>query len=299
MRYQIVILLTLVSVAGLYAAARSQQSPASAVPSHACDGVQVLLNSSGTECIKPGSGQSFRDCPNCPEMVVVPSGEFMMGAPDTEKDRMKGEFPQREVTIAAPFAIGKFEVTFTEWETCVANEGCIANKSPDDRGWGKGRRPVINVSWNEARQYVEWLSAMTGKTYRLLTEAEWEYAARAGSTTAYSWGDEVGENNANCKGCKSEWDGKQTAPVGSFEPNGFGLYDMHGNVSEWVQDCHVDYSKAASDGSAAPETPGCIRVLRGGSWSLNQRLMRAAVRLREVPRFASIIIGFRVGRELP
>lgn len=264
----------------------------------ACDGVQVSLSAGGNACVKPGSGQTFRDCPDCPELVVVPAGEFMMGAPDNEQGRLKGEFPQRKVTIATPFAVGKFEVTFAEWEACAAGGGCAANKSPNDRGWGKGTRPVMNVSWNDAKQYVEWLSTKTGKTYRLLTEAEWEYASRAGTTTAYWWGDELGENNAVCKDCKSQWDGKQTAPVGSLKPNAFGLHDTHGNVSEWVQDCHGDYANAPSDGTAAPETPGCTRVLRGGFWSINPRLMRAAVRLRDVPDFRTIENGFRLARTL-
>ena len=163
MRHWFAIALTVIGVAGLDAAFRSQHSPASATPALACDGVGVALATGSTECLKPGSGKSFRDCPECPEMVVVPPGEFMMGAPETEKERLKGEFPQRKVTFAAPFAVGKFEVTFAEWEACVAGAGCTANKSPGDRGWGKGNRPIINVSWNNAKQYVEWLSARTGQ----------------------------------------------------------------------------------------------------------------------------------------
>lgn len=294
MRRHIAIALGVICLASLAAPIRSHGQTAAA----GCDGIQIALSVGGAACIKPGSGQSFSDCPECPKLVVVPAGEFMMGAPDTEKDRLKGESPQRKVTIASPFAVGKFEVTFAEWEACVAGGGCTQNKSPNDRGWGKGTRPAIQISWNDAKQYAEWLSKKTGKTYRLLTEAEWEYAARAGTTTAYAWGDEVGENNANCRGCKSQWEGNQTAPAGSFKPNAFGLHDMHGNVSEWVEDCHGDYANAPSDGSAAPVTQGCTRVLRGGAWSINPKLMRAAVRLREVPDFRTIIIGFRVARSL-
>jgi formylglycine-generating enzyme required for sulfatase activity len=243
-------------------------------------------------------GENFKECDSCPEMVVLPPGEVMMGSPETEKDRDRDEGPQRKVTIARSFAVGKFEVTFAEWEACVAGGGCTANKSPTDRGWGKATRPVINVAWNDARQYVEWLSVRTGKTYRLLTEAEWEYAARAGTTTAYSWGNDIGEGNANCDGCKSQWDNKQTAPVGSFKPNDFGLHDMHGNVWEWVQDCHGDYSKAPNDGAAAPETGNCSRVLRGGSWNLYSRNLRAAGRLWNAPDVRDSFIGFRVARDL-
>ncbi len=246
----------------------------------------------------PAPGQTFRDCPECPEMVALPTGEFMMGSPKDEKFRFKGEGPQRKVTIAKLIAVGKFEVTFAEWAACVGGGGCRANRRPDDRGWGKAKRPVINVSWNDARQYVTWLSAKTGKQYRLLSEAEWEYAARGGTTTVYWWSDDVGENNANCNGCKSKWDGKQTAPVGSFKPNGFGLHDMLGNVSEWVEDCYGEYAKAPSDGSSAPVTQGCTRVVRGGSWSIHGMLVRAAIRFREVPGHRNIRTGFRVGRTL-
>lgn len=163
---------------------------------------------------------------------------------------------------------------------------------------------MINLSWNDIRQYVKWLSTKTGMPYRLLTEAEWEYAAR-GITDAsnphprYSWGEEVGENNANCADCKSQWDNKQTAPVGSFKPNAFGLYDMHGNVWEWVQDCHGDYAEAPNDGSAAPESDNnCSRVLRGGSWNNIPRILHAAYRSASGPDNRYDGVGFRVARVL-
>ena len=162
-------------------------------------------------CLKPKD--TFKDCDTCPEMVVVPAGEFMMGSNDGQAD----EKPVHKVTIAKPFAVGKFEVTFAEWDACVAAGGC--KHKPDDEGWGRGKRPVINVSWDDiTKEYLPWLSRKTGKTYRLLTEAEWEYAARAGSRAKYAWGDEIGKNSANCDGCGSHWDNKQTAPVGSFQP---------------------------------------------------------------------------------
>jgi formylglycine-generating enzyme required for sulfatase activity len=132
----------------------------------------------------------------------------------------------------------KFEVTFTDWDACVLARGCPQEGRAADAGWGRATRPVIFVSWDDAQQYVAWLSKMTGKVYRLLTEAEWEYAARAGSPTAYSWGDKIGKNNAVCNSCGSQWDDRQSAPVGSFMPNAFGLYDMHGNVWEWIEDCY-------------------------------------------------------------
>ena len=193
-------------------------------------------------------GRAFRDCPECPEMVVVPAGSFMMGS----DDGFSNEKPRHRVTIAKPFAVGKYEVTFAEWDACVAAGGCGGHR-PGDRGWGRGRRPVINVRWDDAKAYVRWLNRKTGKQYRLPSEAEWEYAARAGTTTRYNWGDDIGRNRANCFKCGSRWDRKQTAPAGSFPANVFGLHDVHGNVWEWVEDCwRGDCSR---------------RVLRGGSWS--------------------------------
>ena len=194
-------------------------------------------------------GSTFRDVPDAPEMVVIPAGRFVMGSPASEQGRSDDEGPQHEVHIARPFAVGRFQVTFDEWDACVAAGGC--KHRPKDEGWGRGKRPVINVSWEEAQAYVAWLSKKTGQQYRLLSEAEWEYAARAGTTTRYPWGDDPGVNRANFDGSGSQWSSKQTAPVGSFEPNAFGLHDMIGNVLEWVQDCWNDgYKGAPADGSA-------------------------------------------------
>src|SRR5262249_10215759 len=195
---------------------------------------------------------SFRECAkDCPEMIVVPAGRFTMGSPATEKGHNGTEGPQHLVTITKPFAVSKFDVTFADWDACVSVGGCPQEGRAADIGWGRGTRPVIYVSWDDAQAYVAWLSWMTGMPYRLLSEAEWEYAARAGTTTAYFWGDEIGENNANCKGCGGQWNGSGTAPVGSFKPNSFGLYDMAGNVWQWVQDCHhSNYNGAPNDGSA-------------------------------------------------
>ena len=252
--------------------------------------------------VKPGSGVSFRDCLDCPEIVVVPAGSFTMGSPPGEEGSLDREGPQRQVTIARPFGAGKFEVTFQEWDACVAAGACTANKNPSDQGWGRGKRPVINVSWEDVTtDYLPWLSRKTGKTYRLLTEAEWEFAARAGNQTKYTWGDKIGTNRANCDGCGSQWDTKQTAPVGSFDANAFGLHDMHGNVWEWVEDCwHGTYADAPTDGSAW--TSSCSeasRVLRSGSYRDSPQSLRSAYRTRIRP---SVRIfngsGFRVGRTL-
>jgi formylglycine-generating enzyme required for sulfatase activity len=245
--------------------------------------------------LQPGQNISFRECSRCPEMVVVPKGEFIMGSPATEKERSNAEGPQHKVAFASNFAVAKFEATFDEWKVCVDARAC---ENVSDHHWGRGNRPVINVSWDDAQQYVKWLSGRTGRPYRLLSEAEWEYAARAGSTTVYSWGDTVGEGNANCDGCGSKWDGKQTAPVGSFEPNAFGLHDMLGNVYEWVQDCGTaNYNGAPSDGSA--RTGPCrSRVLRGGSWSYDPRDLRSANRRPSSASDQSSSRGFRVARTL-
>ena len=243
-------------------------------------------------------GRVFRDCEECPEMVVVPAGSFTMGAPSREEGRDSDEGPQHTVTIRAPFAVGKYEVTFLEWDGCVAAGGC--GHRADDEGWGRGRRPVMNVSWEDARSYVRWLSGKTGKRYRLLSEAEWEYAARAGTRTRYHWGDRVGRNRANCDGCGSRWDDDRTAPVGSFPANGFGLHDVHGNVWEWVEDCrHDDYAGAPLDGSAWTAGGECgRRVLRGGSWFNVPRNLRSAFRYRGSAGFRNFNLGFRVARTL-
>jgi hypothetical protein len=183
-----------------------------------------VLTAEMERALKPGD--PITECDKgCPEMIVIQAGEFTMGSPKTEHYRTDEEGPRHTVVIAKPFAVSKFEVTFEQWDVCVAVRGC---RHVSDGGDGRGTQPVVNVSWDDAQQYVAWFSKMTGKSYRLLSEAEWEYAARAGSETTYSWGNDIGGGNANCHGCGSHWDGKP-APVGSFSANAFGLYDMHGN----------------------------------------------------------------------
>jgi formylglycine-generating enzyme required for sulfatase activity len=234
-----------------------------------------------------------------------------MGSPPTEIGHNSAEGPQHRVTFARPFAVGKFPVTFDEWDACAADGGCDGYR-PDDQGWGRGRRPVINVSWNDIKSYVAWLSKKTGKPYRLLSEAEYEYATRAGTQTRYPWGDEIGKGNANCNGCGSQWDGKQTAPVGSFAPNQFGLYDMIGNVGEWVEDCaHDNYDGAPSDGSAWTEAcKSDQRVTRSSSWNgrpasvlpgtafVNRPLRSAYRAYSTIDLQGNQFRGFRVGRTL-
>jgi formylglycine-generating enzyme required for sulfatase activity len=243
---------------------------------------------------------SFRECSqDCPEMIVIPAGSFRMGSPATEKRRYDIEGPQHEVVLPRPFAVSKFDVTFADWDACVAVGGCPQEGRASDAGWGRGTQPVIYVSWDDVQAYVSWLSGMTFKQYRLLTEAEWEYAARAGSTTAYFWGEEIGKNNANCPGCGSQWDNRQTSPVGSFKPNAFGLHDMAGNVWQWVQDCyHDNYRGAPADGSAWTSGDCRTRVVRGGSWGGLPEYLRSADRIGLSTGYRGDNLGFRVGRTL-
>ena len=268
---------------------------------------QMVRSPDQERALKPK--EEFQECTRCPVMVVVPAGEYTMGSPLSDAVRAK---PQHKVTIAEPYALSKFEVTFEEWDTCFALGGCstYAADQPSQAAlpgpWGRGKRPVISVSWADAQEYVAWLSKETGKSYRLPTEAEWEYAARAGSTTNYSWGDDIrkeGKVMANCAGCGSEWDNHKTAPVGKFAANAFGLYDMHGNVRELVQDCwNENYVGAPVDGSArtsGDDSGHCVwHVARGGSWSDVPRSLHSATRTPLVASQRSNTVGLRVARTI-
>ena len=234
-----------------------------------------------------------------PDMVEIPAGSFQMGCAHDRcyKNSETEEQPVHEVTIQRPFAISKYEITFSQWDFCVAEGGCNGYV-PDDRGWGRGDRPVINVSWEDAQSYVAWLSQRTGEVYRLPTEAEWEYAARAGSTTLYSWGDDVPPNRANCNiFCRDDFE--NSAPVGSFPANDWGFHDMHGNAGEWVQDCwHDTYDGAPSDASAWEDGDCEYRVVRGGTFGGNEWGIRSASR---DPRGVSdrvYVFGFRIAKTL-
>jgi serine/threonine-protein kinase len=236
-------------------------------------------------------GRVFRDCYGCPEMVVVPSGSYDMGG-------------SRRITLSRQFAVGKTEVTFAQWDACVAEGGCTHR--PGDSGWGRGTQPVFGVNWDDAKQYVAWLARKTRKLYRLLTEAEWEYAARAGTTTRYYWGD---NDSDGCQygnittgffilsiGCGTN----KTAPVGSKKPNAFGLYDMLGNVNEWVEECwNKDLDGIPSDGSASTTGDCDYRVYRGGSYYFGPILVGSAYRgvfRTSLGRYRDF--GFRVARTL-
>ena len=248
-------------------------------------------------------GQVFKDCPDCPEMVMIPAGSFIMGSPASEPERSDDEGPQHRVNIRA-FAVGKTTITFTQWDACVADGGCNGYR-PDDEGWGRGDRPVINVSWNDAQTYIAWLSHKTGQRYRLPSEAEWEYAARAGTTTRFSTGDCLTTDQANYdgnyppEGCAEGEFHDKTLPVASFAANPFGLYDMHGNVWEWVEDCWNDsYNGASTDGSAWSSGDGIRRALRGGSWFSYGSWARSAFRLNSTRGYRSSFLGFRLSRSV-
>ena len=260
---------------------------------HYLEALRVL--DAAEQATEPGRKfrETLRSGGEGPEMVVIPAGRFRMGCLSNDDACNDVEKPVREVAIAAPFALSVHEVTFEDYDRFA-----YPNKV-DDEGWGRGRRPVVMVSWNDAQEYVEWLSAQTGAAYRLPSEAEWEYAARAGTTTKYHWGNEIGRNRANCHGdrCGDQWE--TTAPVGSFRANGFGLFDMHGNVWEWVEDCwNPSYAGAPTDGGAWLAGVCSVRVLRGGSWGVDPGALRAADRIWNPAGSRIDIIGFRVARTL-
>jgi formylglycine-generating enzyme required for sulfatase activity len=241
---------------------------------------------------------SLRDCADCPEMISVPAGKFAMGSPGNEPGRDRDEEPVHDVAVKA-FAAGKLEVTFRQWDACVADGGC--KHQPGDEHWGREDRPVLNVSWADAKEYAQWLSKKAGKPYRLLTEAEWEYAARAGSSAAYYWG--AGDASAcDYAVVRSDWLGCGTgrdAVAGSRKPNAFGLYDMSGNVWEWTEDCYAEtYAGAPADGRAVAGDSCTRRVTRGGAWDVRAKEARSANRNPRNAADRNYTIGFRVARDL-
>ncbi|MFP6759592.1 MAG: formylglycine-generating enzyme family protein [Alphaproteobacteria bacterium] len=291
--------------------------------------VCALLSTLMTPPASADPGTRFKDCPVCPEMVVIPPGTFMMGSPAIEPGRTDLEGPRHRASIRQPIAVGRYEVSFAEWDACAADGACDG-LTPSDDGWGRGERPVINVSWNDAKAYVAWLRQITGVVYRLLSETEWEYAARAGTTAMRIWGSaaeqacrygnildrgsEISvESMAHSHACEDGY--AATAPVGSYAANRFALYDMVGNVSEWVEDCwYLGYVGAPADGSArspsrgghpmeptAHLSPGdCLdRGHRGGSWRSGLDETRAASRAGHAKTFRANFIGFRVARKAP
>lgn len=255
-----------------------------------------LLFAGAARADGPTAEREFDDCGGadwCPRMVVVPAGDFQMGSPDREPGRDSDEGPQHRVWLHA-FAVGKFEITFAQWDACVADGGCA---EVSDAGWGRGQRPVMNVTWDNVQGYLGWLSQKTGQHYRLLSESEWEYAARAGrSAEPFGTGQDIRPSEANYY---ATYVG-HTAPVGSYAPSTYGLYDMHGNVWEMVGDCYMRrYWHAPTDGSARIDGD-CehYKLARGGAWNSNVALLRAANRLRFEVQNKSSALGFRVARSL-
>ena len=258
-------------------------------------------------------GASFRDCLKCPELVVIPKGSFNMGsdyresATNIEPGLVTVDIsilaasdiaPAHSVNIAKPIAVGKYSVTYGEWDVCVADGGCGGYR-PKASPWGRGRMPVAHVTWQDAKNYTDWLSKKTGRHYRLLSEAEWEYAARAGTTSAYYWGDKIGKDNANC--CGERWNETKLAPVGRFAPNQFGLHDMLGHVWQWIEDCwHDGYVGAPTDGSAWIEDGQCSkRIIRGGSYQSPPYIIRVDNHNSNDSQARSYSVGFRVVRDMP
>ena len=302
-----------------WAAARENPAITAALIAAGADPAVAVDMARESGQVEPGT--VFSDCARCPEMVVVPAGSFMMGSPASEEGRRENEGPRHRVTIGTPFAVGVYEVTFAEWDACVAAGGCGGYRPPDE-GWGRGSRPVINVSWRDAQRYVAWLSEQTGEPYRLLSEAEWEFVARAGSTAARYWGERGSQQCRHANGFDQDlartdqgrvwmeefdWanpvpcsDGYAwTAPVGSYRPSPFGLYDILGNVIEWTEDCwNPGYSGAPVDGRAW-ESGECLRrVVRGGSWVGDPGYIRSARRHSLGVGYSDDSAGFRVARSV-
>lgn len=236
-------------------------------------------------------GQVIHDCANCPEMLVLSGGLFVMGSPANEPGRGRDEGPQHEVSIA-PFAMSKTEITFALWDACLAGGGCNGY-SPPDHGWGRGAQPVTDVSWEDAHAYLDWLNAQAGEMrYRLPTEAEWEYAARAGEAGPYASG-------ARLSTAQATFGARRTSQVGAHDANVFGLFDMNGNVGEWVEDCYAaNYELAPIDGAAVQADDCSRRVYRGGMFTDRAAALRSAARKSAAPGQRLQGVGLRVVRIL-
>jgi formylglycine-generating enzyme required for sulfatase activity len=237
--------------------------------------------------------EGVSDCDNCPEMVVLQPGSYVMG--DDRGDR--SERPAHRVTISSPYAIGKYEVTVAQWNACVQADACKAISST---AGSPDKSPARDISWTDARRYVQWLSKLTGRNYRLPTEAEWEYAARAGTGSRYWWGGKMKAGMANCKGCGGDWSNDAPANVDVFPANPFGLYGMNGGVWEWVEDCwHKDYAGAPTDGSAWTSSDCRENVIRGGAWRNDSSYAHSSSRFTYDTTVRYILNGFRVAKTLP
>ena len=267
------------------AAARTRRTTAKTAPA-------PVIEEPPAPLVQTAARLEMKDCPDCPTLVSLPRGAFTMGGVIDQTEQ-----PAHLVTLDSPFAIGKYEVTVREWDACVAAGGCarVAQyASPNPRA------PIRDVSWDDAQQYVKWLNTISGKSYRLPSEAEWEYAARGGTSTRYWWGDQMVQGKANCQGCGPPWRIDEPAEAGSFAPNPYGLYDMNGSVWEWVQDCwHNSYSQSPGDAAAWEDQPACsARVIRGGSWRDSPSYMVASTRSSDDAGARHSQNGFRVARDI-
>jgi formylglycine-generating enzyme required for sulfatase activity len=267
------------------AAAGAKKTPGQAAPSPEAEAPAAPSG-------KAPAGGAFKDCAACPTLVSLSAGSFTMGSNSSDPT----EKPAHRVTLGNPFAIGKYEVTVQEWTACVDAGACqkvgqYASPNP--------KAPIRDVSWDDAQQYVKWLSSTSGKPYRLPTEAEWEYAARGGTSTRYWWGDQMATGKANCKDCGQPWGIEGPANVGSFEANPYGLYDMNGSVWEWVADCwHNSFKEAPADGAAWNEPNCSMRVIRGGSWRESAPYMVSSTRFKYDAGVRHSQNGFRVARDI-
>lgn len=239
----------------------------------------------------PSAGaEEWRPCPQCPPMVRIPAGQSVMG---DDRAKFANEKPAVPVTISRPFALSATEITFDEWQACVDAKACKGGQ--DDHTWGKGKRPVINMTWDDARAYAAWVGSSSGLVCRLPTEAEWEYAARSGASTGYWWGEDAGQGRLNCRDCLGKEPPYGSKPVRTFPPSPWGLYEMHGNVWEWTSDCWTpDHTKPAGT------DPSCRdKVVKGGSWYYFSAMSRASARSKNDAAVWSYNIGVRVLCELP
>jgi formylglycine-generating enzyme required for sulfatase activity len=235
----------------------------------------------------------LKDCPTCPVLLSLPAGSFTMGSNGGDPS----ERPPHDVAVRKPFAIGKYEVTVEQWTACVDAGGCAPVAT---LGAAAKNQPARDLSWDDAQRYVKWLATTTGKPYRLPSEAEWEYAARGGTSTRYWWGEQMRTGNANCKGCGDPWQQDAPATVGSFAANPFGLHDINGSVWEWVGDCwHSSYKGAPADGAVWDEANCRVRVIRGGSWREGADYMLSSTRFKYDASVRFSQNGFRVARDLP
>ena len=266
--------------------------PAKPPPARATAPAPAPAAASSPPAARPAAGAVIKDCPACPAMIALPAGSFTMGSDNSDPS----EKPAHRVAIGAPFAIGKFEVSVQQWNACANAGGCQKIAQPANT---PAEAPVRDVSWDDAQQYVKWLASTTGKPYRLPTEAEWEYAARGGTSTRYWWGEQMATGKANCKECGQPWSNEGPAKAGSFAANPFGLHDTSGSVWEWVSDCwHNSFKDAPTDGRSW-DAPNCrVRVIRGGSWREGAPYMVASTRFRYDASVRQFQNGFRVARSL-